>query len=178
MPLGINAIYTTAAGALGIRNDPYLAYNFLVEIEGMLAGGFREVKGLESSIEIKEYAEGGVNGYIHKIPGETRHPNLVLSRGLTDADALWSWYDDVSRGVVRRRNVTLLMLDGRRRPAMWWNVRAALPVKWSGPTFNATSTEVAVESVELVHQGIEKPALNLALKAARAAAAAADRFAK
>lgn len=170
MPLGINAVFAAAAGALGIRLDPYVTCNFLVEIDGLLAGGFREVRGLESSIEIKEYAEGGVNGYIHKLPGETRYPNLVLSRGFTDLDTLWGWYDDVSRGVIKRRNLTLLLLDGRKLPVAWWNVRAALPVKWNGPAFNASAgSEVATESIELVHRGISKPAASRALSAVRAA---------
>src|SRR5262245_29877385 len=99
MSLGLPALFSAAGAALGRRLDPYLAFNFVVEIEGLLTGGFKEVRGLESNVEIKEYAEGGVNGYIHKIPGETRYPNLVLSRGLTDIDSLWSWYNDVSRGV-------------------------------------------------------------------------------
>jgi phage tail-like protein len=169
-PLGINAAFAGAAGALGARLDPYLAYNFLVEIEGLLAGGFREVRGLEGSVEIKEHAEGGVNGFLHKLPGPARYPNLVLSRGLSDLDTLWAWYDDVARGVVRRRNLTIMLLDAQRRPATWWDVRAALPVRWVGPTLNAGSdAEVATETVELVHQGIVKPEASRALAAARAA---------
>jgi phage tail-like protein len=170
MPPGVNAVFAATSGALGVRLDPYIAYNFLVEIDGLLVGGFREVRGLESNVEVKEYAEGGVNEYLHKIPGETRYPNLVLSRGLTDLDTLWGWYDDVSRGIVKRRNATLMLLDSRRLPAMWWDVRGALPVKWTGPTFDATrGGEVAVESIELVHQGLVKPAPSRLLSASRAA---------
>jgi phage tail-like protein len=170
MPLGVNAVFAAASGALGVRLDPYIAYNFLVEIDGLLVGGFREVRGLESNVEVKEYAEGGVNAYLHKIPGETRYPNLVLSRGLTDLDTLWGWYDDVSHGIIQRRNATIMLLDGQRLPVMWWDVRGALPVKWTGPTFNAESGgQVAVESVELVHQGFVKPAMSRMLSAGRAA---------
>src|SRR5689334_3242001 len=68
---GIGAALSLGGGALGVRQDPYMAFNFLVEINGLLAGGFRDVKGLESHVEVKEYAEGGLNGYIHRIPGET-----------------------------------------------------------------------------------------------------------
>ena len=168
MPL--NAVYA-AAGALGMRLDPYHGFNFYVEIDALLVGAFREVRGLESSVEVKSYAEGGVNGYQHMLPGETRYPNIVLSRGLTDLDTMWGWYDDVSQGIIKRRNMTIMVLDARMRPAMWWDVRAALPVKWTGPTLNATSTEVATESIELVHRGITKPARSRLLSAARAASA-------
>jgi phage tail-like protein len=144
---------------VGARQDPYMAFNFLVEIHGLVVGGFREVKGLESHVEVKEYAEGGLNGHIHKIPGETRYPSLVLSRGMTDVDTMWSWYDSVSRGVITRRNATLMLLDAKRMPVMWWDIRDALPVKWTGPSFDATrSSEVAIESIELVHRGITKQA--------------------
>jgi phage tail-like protein len=171
MPVGLNSVIAVSAGALGIRLDPYLSFNFVVEVEGLLVGGFREVHGLESNVEVKEYAEGGLNRYLHKIPGETRYPNLVLSRGLTDIDTLWTWYEDVTQGNIVRRNLSLMLLDSQRLPVMWWDVKNAAPVKWTGPTFDASrSTDVAVESVELVHQGIVKPAMNRALAAARATA--------
>jgi phage tail-like protein len=170
MPRGINPLFAASSGPVGIRLDPYVACNFLVEMEGLLAGGFREVSGLESSVNVTDYAEGGQNGYAHKILGETRYPNLVLSRGLTDLDTLWAWYDDVAHGAVTRKNITVMLLDGRRLPVMWWDIRGAVPVKWVGPTLNASrSGEVAVESVELVHRGITKPPQSRALSALRAA---------
>ena len=172
-PSGLNAFFAVP-GPPGVRLDPYLGVNFFVEIDGLVAGGFREVHGLESNVEVKEFAEGGVNGYLHKLPGETRYPNLVLSRGLTDVDTLWGWYDDVTRGVVQRRNITVLLLDNQRQPAMWWNVRDALPVKWVGPRLDANGgNEVAAESIELVHRGIVKPGPSRALSLARAAAGVA-----
>src|SRR3954468_3691396 len=112
LPVGINAAFALS----GARLDPYLGYNFLVEVDGILVGGFREVRGLEASIEVKEYAEGGENGYLHKLPGPTRYPNLVLSRGLTDLDTLWVWFDNVSRGVIKRQNISILVLDQQRLP--------------------------------------------------------------
>jgi len=164
--LGLNAAFAAASG-IGVRLDPYMPYNFLVELDGLLTGGFREVHGLESSAEIKEYAEGGLNQYLHKIPGEIRYPNLVLSHGLTSISTLWNWYDAVTRGVVVRRNATIMLLDAQRVPVMWWDIRDALPVKWTGPTFDARQGgEVAVESVELIHRGIVRPPASQAASAA------------
>jgi phage tail-like protein len=168
LPVGVNALFALS----GIRLDPYLGYNFLVEVDGILVGGFREVRGLEASVEVRDYAEGGENGYLHRLPGETRYPNLVLSRGLTDLDTLWVWFNDVSQGVIQRRNISILLLDQERLPAMWWDVRDALPIKWAGPQLQAASgTEVATESIELVHRGITKPTASRVLSAVRAAAA-------
>lgn len=161
----------TAFALSGARLDPYHGYNFLVEIDGLLVGGFREVRGLEGSIEVKEYAEGGLNRYSHKFPGEVKYPNLVLSRGLTDIDTMWGWFDDVARGIIKRRNITIMLLDARRLPAMWWDVKAAFPVKWMGPSLDATrGGEVATEGIELAHRGIKKPTAARVLSAVRAAA--------
>ncbi|HLK00150.1 MAG TPA: phage tail protein [Streptosporangiaceae bacterium] len=142
---------------------PYQSFNFAVEIEGLLVGGFSEVSGLEGTIEVEEYREGGVNGFVHKLPVRTSHANLVLSRGLTSVSTLWNWYYNTSLGSIQRRNGTLMLLDARQLPVMWWNFRNALPVRWAGPTFSATSDEVAVEALELAHEGLTRPLLGQAV---------------
>ncbi len=152
-----------------IRFDPYIGCNFLVVSTAFVVGGFREVSGLEGSIELKSYAEGGRNGYLHQLPGEVRWPNLVLSRGLIDSNAMWSWFSDVSQGIIERQSITIMLLDRDRTPAMWWDVKDALPVKWTGPRLTATSDEVAVETLEFIHRGIEKPTLSQTLTDLRAA---------
>lgn len=141
----------------GVRNDPYAAFNFLVEVEGLVVGSFSEVRGLQVETEIHDYREGGRNDYVHKLPGPTRYPsNLVLKRGLTDVDALWSWHQEVSAGKIERRNGTVYLLNARRLPVMWWDFKDAYPVKWEGPQLRADSNTVAVETVELVHRGLAR----------------------
>jgi len=152
-----------------IRFDPYVGCNFWVLSTAFVIGGFREVSGLSGNVELKSYAEGGRNGYLHQLPGEVRWPNLVLSRGVIDSDALWSWYDDVSRGKIHRKSIIVMMLDRAGQPAMFWRVKQAIPVKWTGPALDATSDQVAVESLELAHKGIEKPLASQALTLVRAA---------
>ena len=137
------------------RADPYLAFNFAVEIEGLVVGGFSEVTGLQSEIEVQDHREGGENDFVHKLPGPARFPaNITLRRGLTDVDVLWRWYRDVTRGKVRRRNGSVLVLDSRGREERRWNFVDAYPVRWTGPELRATTGAVAVESVELVHRGL------------------------
>jgi phage tail-like protein len=172
--LGFNAVATLGARALGIRNDPYLGANFMVEIEGLVVGGFSEVSGLAVETETEDYREGGVNGYVHRLAGPAKYAqNLVLKKGLTDLEGLWSWHQDVVQGNVVRRNGSIYLLDRAGLPAMWWNFTDAYPVKWSGPEFRAEQGAVAVESVELVHRGISKPMLSSALSAVRGVAGAA-----
>ena len=173
VPLGLSWVPAVAANWVpGARPlQPYQAFNFAVEIEGLLVGGFSEVSGLESEIEIEEYREGGVNGFVHKLPGRTSHANLVLKHGLTSVSTLWNWYYNTTLGAIQRRNGTIMLLDPRQIPVMWWNFRNALPVRWTGPTFNAASDEVGVEELELVHEGLTTPLLSQALGRARAIAA-------
>jgi phage tail-like protein len=142
---------------------PYQTFNFAVEIEGLLVGGFSEVSGLDSEVEVEEYREGGVNGFVHKLPVRTSYSNLVLGHGLTSLDTLWNWYYNTTLGAIQRRNGTIMLLDSRQVPVMWWNFRNALPVRWSGPAFSATGDEVAIESLELAHEGLTRPLLGQAI---------------
>ena len=97
---------------------------------------------------------------------------------LTDIDLLWQWFAEVSEAIsaqksFARKNGSIFLLDDRRVPAMWWNFQNAYPVKWSGPDLRADSASVAVEAVELVHQGITKPKESTALSAVRGVVRAA-----
>ena len=83
-------------------------------------------------------------------------PNLVLSRGLVNIDLFYIWYQATSQGLIQQLNGTILLLNSQQIPVMWWSFKNAYPVKWEGPQLNASSDEVAVEKIELVHQGISK----------------------
>jgi phage tail-like protein len=155
--VGLNAAFTLLSNATGVRVDPYFSFNFFVEIQGILSGGFTEVSGLQAETETQEYAEGGLNDYVHRFAGRTRWPPLVLKHGLTPIDALWLWHQKVVRGSVIRLNGTIYLLNELRFPVLWWNFKNAFPAKWIGPDLRAGSSDIAFESVELVHQGLSRP---------------------
>ncbi|MBD2319437.1 phage tail protein [Phormidium tenue] len=136
--------------------DPYMAFNFAVEIEGLTVGGFSEVIGLSGKLELETYVEGGVNHHIHRFPKQMDYPNLVLVRGLTERDDLWKWYEDVTRGKIRLQNGTIILKDSKQSKVIAWNFKKAYPVAWEGPQLNATGTQVAFERMELVHRGVYK----------------------
>ncbi len=166
--LPINAVFSAGATLRDSRREPHMAFNFLVELEGILAGGFMEVSGLESEIRTEEYREGGVNDFVHYFPTRVEYPRLILSHGVTDSNTLWSWYDAAATGNIRRKNGTIMLLDRQLVPVMWWNFKDAYPVRWVGPQLNAAdATGFAVERLELVHHGLTKPAASLALSVAR-----------
>ncbi len=139
-----------------MRRDPLQAFNFQVEIEGIVTAGFSECSGLQAEIETFPYSEGGVNGFEHQFWGRSKYPRLALKRGLTPIEGLWAWYWEVAQGTVQRKNGTIYLLDGRQRPILGWRFLEAFPVKWAGPDLRADSATVAFECVELVHRGLNR----------------------
>jgi phage tail-like protein len=136
------------------RHDPYKAFNFRVEIEGLTAA-FSEVSGLESEVEVVEYREGGEPA-LRKLPGRRRYGNIVLKRGVTQDAQLWNWHKEVLDGNVQRRNGSVILLDDQGNDRVRWNFHDSWPCKYVGPTLNAHSNEVAIETLELAHEGIER----------------------
>jgi phage tail-like protein len=138
----------------GRPKDPVLSFNFRIEINGVFEAGFSEVSGLQAEIEVQDYREGGVNDFTHKFAGPVKFPsNLVLKNGTTDSVKLWSWYQDVMRGQVTRKSLDVVLLDAAGDEKRRWKFKNAYPVKWNGPGLKATSSEVALESLELAHEG-------------------------
>lgn len=145
--------------ATGDRNDPCLGFNFTVEIDSLQAGGFSEVSGLHSEIEVYEFREGGVNDRVHKRSGPVKFSsNLILKHGITDSTLLWSWYCDVMQGPVKgkRKTVVVKLMDSSGEEERRWTFKNAYPVKWVGPDMRASASEVAVETLELAFEEMEK----------------------
>jgi phage tail-like protein len=148
--------------ALGVRLDPVPAFNFdvqLIEAGGFASrsvAGFSECSGLESSMEVHEYMEGGVNDRVHKFPGRFSFSNITLKRGVTLDPQLRLWHDAVLRGVPSRRDGLIVLLDEGRLPLIAWRFERGLPVKWVGPAFNAMSSEPSIETLEIAVEKLER----------------------
>lgn len=137
----------------GVRTDPYLDFRFQVEIDGLVVAGFSEVSGLEVEVATVEYEEGGRNDRVRELPGRVSHPHLELRRGLTQSPELIDWMRDVTAGLIERKNVSVFLLDTEGLPQWGWQFEGAYPVRYSGPELRADQGEVAVETLELAHQG-------------------------
>jgi phage tail-like protein len=137
----------------GGRHDPYGWANFLVEIEGLATTGFHSVAGLDAHIEVEEYREGADRG-VRKEPGIVTYGNLVLTRGVTDDSELYEWWRSGANGEVDRRNLAVVLLDRRRDAVARWNVSAAWPVRYAVSPFDSGSDDIALEILELAHEGI------------------------
>ncbi|UFJ38954.1 phage tail protein [Brevibacillus humidisoli] len=130
-------------------------FRYWVEIDGILTAGFTQVSGLQADTEVEEYAEGGVNEYVHILPKRTKYGNITLTKGVTSSGELWNWYRDVVVGKVRRKSGSIILQNYRGYELCRWNFFEAYPVKWIGPDLNASGNEIAVEKLELAHHGLK-----------------------
>ncbi len=140
----------------GKRNDPYGQFNFLIEVDGVVKGGFSEASGLTTDTNIIEYREGAEQqGTPRKLAGLMKYNNIVLKRGWTKDKSLWEWRKKVIDGKTQRNSGSIVLLDEARNEALRWNFREGWPSKWEGPALNAKTSEVAVETLEIAHEGLE-----------------------
>lgn len=142
--------------ATGKRVDPYRNFNFLVEIGGITQAGFSDCSGFGSSTDPIEYREGGENTTVRKLPGMTKHTNITLKWGLTDSRELYDWYREIVTGKVDRKNGSIVVLDLDGKEKVRWNFYQGWPTKWDGPDFSAKGTDLAIETLEIAHEGIER----------------------
>lgn len=139
----------------GSRQDPLTSFNFIIDIQGMRAG-FAEVAGLSTETDIIEYREGNDAITMHKQPGKAKYANISLKRGFTgDGKDLWEWRKSVIEGRTQRLSGTITLLNEARQPALVWRFFEAWPNKWAGPAFNAKNNDIAIEELELAHEGLE-----------------------
>lgn len=141
---------------------PFKKYNYKVEIKGITEASFSEVSGFDASIDVIEYREGdeGVN-YSRKLNGLTKFGNVTLKWGMTSSVNFYEWVMDVSSGKAldedRNKDVTITLFDDDGTTSLAvWNLTAAWPSKYTAPDFNASSSEIAFESVELVYESMER----------------------
>jgi len=139
----------------GTRTDPFRTFNFRLEIDGLTVGSFRECSGLTADGNSIEYREGtDVPRSVRKLIGLQTYSNVTLKRGYTTNAELWTWYNNIVNGISDRRNGSVILMDDQRKDVMRWSIENMWIKKIEAPTFNATANEVAVEAVELVHEGL------------------------
>jgi phage tail-like protein len=141
--------------ATGHRVDPYAAFAFKVEVDGVVHGAFTDVGGLDTTIEVTEFAEGG-HRPSKKLPGKVKYSNITLKYGLTDDMFFSDWIRDAANGNIRRLGGSIIVLDLQGNEKVRWNFREAWPTSWKGPTLAAKGNEYAIEEIDLAHEGVER----------------------
>lgn len=140
----------------GPRRDPYRNFNFLVEIDGITQAGFSDCSGFGASTDPTEYREGGDPKTMRKLPGLTKYNNVTLKWGLTDSRELYDWYRDVVNGKIQRKNGSIIVLDLEGQEKVRWNFFEAWPSKFTHPDMSAKANDVAIETLELVVERLER----------------------
>jgi len=140
--------------------DPPFAYLPPLQaalIPPVIDAGFQDVTGLGAELEVMSYAEGGINDHPHQLPVRHKWTNITLKRGVVHDMALWLWYrGGLTDSLGARRDGTIISLTPDGLPSMAWTFRRGLAVKWLGPTLNAAESTVAIEGIEIAHEGIEQ----------------------
>ncbi|MEZ5888451.1 MAG: phage tail protein [Paracoccaceae bacterium] len=155
MPETAQAQTNAAQGAM--PEDPLRAFQFQVEIGGVTAGHFTEVTGLGVRVEPIKYREGGLNQIVRHIPGRVDYAEVTLRYGLTRGRELWDWMHKSIEGRVDRRDISILMLDASgSAEALRWNLFAAWPSEWQGASLDALGREIAVETLKLAFDRLER----------------------
>lgn len=131
-------------------------FRYKVKIDGLEAGEFSEVTGFDASIDVIEYREGDTVQTPMKVPGLKKYGNLTLKQGLIISTVLYDWIIAGVNGAVERKTITITLLDAVETPAASWQVINAWPTKYTAPDFNAASSEVAIDTLEIAHEGMTR----------------------
>jgi phage tail-like protein len=141
---------------MATRKEPLVNFNFLVEIDGITRAAFHEAGGLDSSVEVIEHREGGQNITTQKLPGQVKFSAISLKWGMSDDTDLYLWHRQWVDGdpAAARKNGSIVLLDRQGQEKARWNFFNAWPSKWTGPSFSAEANDIAIESLELAHEGL------------------------
>jgi phage tail-like protein len=138
------------------------SYNFLLEISGItgeaktIVGGFKSVSGMDSETEVIEFKQGN-DRVVRKKPGRTTYANIVLERGYTATDDLWTWRNNIEKGLIDRRSGSIIVLDqDLETEVARYNFYEAWPAKWYVPEMDSDSSNMAIEKIELATEKIER----------------------
>ncbi|MBW3633255.1 MAG: phage tail protein [Chloroflexi bacterium] len=137
-----------------VRVDPYRSFNFRVEISGTTTASFRECSGLSTDGDAVDYREGTDPNTMRKLPGLRKYANVVLKRGYTQNLELWGWYGNITNGIADRRTVSIILMNEEHEDVLRWELAFAWINKLEGASFNAAASEVAIETIEIVHEGL------------------------
>ena len=143
------------------RNDPLPVFSFLVELNlGGNQAFFKGVSGLRYETESVPVLAGGVNNTTFQLVGATKWANLVFKHGFTKSSKLMKWRQEWMTGATMTRQTgTITMLNTALKPQAQWTFVRGWPCKWDVSELDASKSEVAIESLEIAHDGLTYNAL-------------------
>jgi len=137
-------------------NWPLPKFYFVVEINGFEPMHFQEVSGLETETQVIEYRHGNSPQFSTiKMPGLKKHGNITMKKGIFKSDSkFWDWFSEIKMNTIKRTTVTISLLDESAKPIMVWVLTNAWPVKIISTDLKSDGHEVAVETLEMAHEGL------------------------
>ncbi len=126
----------------------------LTALGSPVQAGFSECSGLETSMTVEEYREGGRNDTVLRFPGRISWSPVRLRRGVVSSADLWRWYEGFLRGQGKRRDGVITLRNDTGEAVRVWRFHRGIPSRWAGPALNATQNAVAVEELEIIHEGL------------------------
>ncbi|MFJ9700066.1 phage tail protein [Streptomyces fradiae] len=155
-----------------MNEDPLPKYRFLVTLDPgdaylppaqalllplVAAGAFQEVAGLGAQLEVNAYPEGGRNDSVHQLPVRHSWNRITLKRGVVRDAGLWAWYQaGLADSLGARRDGAVILLGPDGTPGAAWAFHGGIAAKWSGPDLHAEQNAIAVESLEIAHEGLTR----------------------
>jgi phage tail-like protein len=126
---------------------------FTVLVDGVDLGAWTKCEGLAVEYEVLEYQEGGLNEYVHRLPGRRKYTNVKLTRPLDEHSADVVVWVSKQATEPRRRTAQIAVLERDGSVVCQWDLADVYPLKWSGPALDAGGNQVALETLELAHNG-------------------------
>ncbi len=147
----------TATASPGTWVDPFRAYNFRLEIDSITQGHFTECSGIDMEAQAIPYREAGAGQIVHQVAGPVTYRGMTLRWGVTTSRELWDWFMNVAKGKADRRSAAVILVasDGVT-DVVRWDLAGAWPSRFRGVSLDALGHEVAVESVTLVFESVER----------------------
>jgi phage tail-like protein len=140
------------------RKDPYRQFRFRVEIDGISQAGFSECSFADTTTDAVEYREGDEIPTARKLSGLTKFGNITLKWGITDTMEIYNWRQQIidTGAEGARRNMSIILIDEAGSDKARWDITRAWPTKYDPPDFSAKGNEVAIETLEIVHEGFKR----------------------
>jgi phage tail-like protein len=127
-----------------------------VEIDAITQASFSECSGFGSEVEVVEHREGGDPTPIRKLPGKPKYPDITLKWGMTDSSELYEWHKKALNGTVERKNGSIILQNDTGEEKVRWNFFDAWPSKYDGPDFNAKGNDIAIDTLTLACERVER----------------------
>ncbi|HMK50159.1 MAG TPA: phage tail protein [Thermodesulfovibrionales bacterium] len=142
----------------GQRKDPYRNFRFRVEVDGITQAGFSECTVGDATTDPIEYREGTDSTTVRKLSGLTKYANVTLKWGITDSLDIYNWRKQIidTGAEGARKNLSIILVDEAGKDKARWNIMQAWPTKYDPPDFTAKGNDVAIETLEIVHEGIQR----------------------